>query len=217
LGVRTLAIVLVIFAAACTGAGAGPDTSSTSTLEPAPPISTTSSPVPGDETTVAESASTTVVTANARFIIGSVVFGDGGTIEVGNLGPDAGDLTGIWLAVAPYYLELPSTELAPGTALIVSVAEDADPALVVPAAGLLPTLTGSSGEIGLYRNGDFGSPEAMIDYVQWGTTDHVRTSVAVAAGLWPEDETIVTDGSTTGLTVGDRAEPGPVGWTPTPG
>ncbi len=209
-------IVVALLLASCTG-GADPDASSTSTLEPAPPVSTTSSLAPGDETTVTEPTSTTIVTGNARFIIGSIVFGDQGTIEVGNLGPDAGDLSGVWIAIDPYYLELPSTVLAPGTALIVSVAEDADPTLVLPAAGLLPTLTGASGEIGLYRSGIFGSPDAMLDYVQWGTTEHVRTSVAVAAGLWPEGETIPTDGSATGLAVGDREEPGPGGWTPTTG
>ncbi len=213
---KVAVIVVALLLASCTG-GTNPDASSTSTLEPAPLVSTTSSVAQGDETTATEPTSTTIVTGNARLIIGSVVFGDQTTIEVGNLGPDAGHLTGIWLAIDPYYLELPSTVLAPGSALIVSVAEDADPKLVVPAAGLLPPLASASGEIGLYRSGDFGNPDAMIDYVQWGSTKHARTSVAVAAGLWPEEETISIDGSATGLTVGDREEPGPSGWTPTTG
>jgi len=214
---RTAIAFVLLLLAACTGTGAGADGSSTSTLEPAPPVSTTSSPTAEGATTVAESTSTTVVIGNARFIIGSIVFGDQGTIEVGNLGPDAGDLTGLWLAIDPYYLELPSTVLAPGTALIVSVADDADQTLVLPAAGLLPPLTSASGEIGLYRSGDFGNPGSIIDYVEWGSTGHVRSAVAIAAGLWPEEETIAIDGSATGLTVGDRSEPGPAGWTPTTG
>lgn len=214
---KLTAIAFALFLTACSAGGADSDSSSTSTLEPAPVVSTTSSFAPGEETTVTEDTSTTVVTGNARFIIGSVVFGDQGTIEVGNLGPDAGDLTGYWLAIDPYYLELPSTVLAPGTALIVSVAEDADPTLVVPAFGLLPSLTGSSGEIGLYASGNFGSPDAIVDYVEWGSTGHVRSTVAIAAGLWPEDETVPVDGSASGLTVGDRTDAGPAGWTATTG
>jgi hypothetical protein len=211
---KTAALLLTaLLLAACTGGG---DADTTSTLQPAPLVSTTSSLAPGEDTVPSETT-TTIPTGNSRFIIGSVVFGDRGSIEIGNLGPDAGDLTGYWLAIDPFYLELPSTVLAPGTALIVSLAEDADPAVVFPAAGLLPPLKSGSGEIGLYRNGDFRNPESIIDYVEWGTTEHVRTGVAVAAGLWPEDETIEIGGSATGLTVGDREEPGPSGWTPTGG
>jgi hypothetical protein len=208
-----IALALLFLLAACSG-GTDSDASTTSTLEPAPRVSTTATSTAAGETTVAETTTSTVVTGNATFIIGSVIFGDQGTIEGGNLGPDAGDLTGYWIAIDPFYLELPSTVLAPGTALIVSVAEDADPTLVVSAAGLLPVLKSGSGEIGLYRSGAFGNPEAMVDYIQWGTTPHTRTAVAVAASLWQEDETIPTDGSTTGLTVTDRSVPGPAGWAP---
>ncbi len=208
----TIALVLVL--SACTGGGTSSDVDGTSPLEPVTPESTTTAAGSAQETTVPDTTSTTIVTGNARFVIGSVVFGDEGTIEVGNLGPDTGDLTGFWIAMHPYYLELPSTILAPGKALIVSLAEDADPEFVIPAAGLLPTLKSGSGEIGLYEGGDFGDPEAIIDYVEWGSTGHVRSTVAIEAGLWPEDQAIVVDESVTGLTAGDRSEPGPEGWTP---
>lgn len=44
----------------------------------------------------------------------------------------------------------------------------------------------ADGEFGLYStnaNG-FGSSTAMLDYVQWGSANHQRESVAVAAGVW---------------------------------
>jgi len=172
----------------------------------------------GDDvaTTTPDVTSSTMVTGNARFVIGSVVFGESGTIEIGNLGPDAGDLTGFWVAIHPYYLEIPSTIIAPGKAIIVSIAEGADPELVIPAAGLLPALKNGSGEIGLYSSGGFGDPDAMVDYVEWGTTGHIRSNVAIEAGLWPEEQAIVIDGTATGLTADDRSDPGPQGWTPTP-
>jgi hypothetical protein len=210
-----VAIALVL--AACSSGTSDPGQDDGPILESTPPSSAvTTAPAAtddGDETTT----TTTVVTGDAQFVIGDIVFGDTGSIAVGNLGPDAGDLTGYWVAVHPYYLELPSTILAAGTSIIVSMDAVADPELVVPAFGLLPPLNVSSGEVGLYSSGEFANPAAMVDYAAWGSTNQVRFATAVAAGLWPEDEAIVVDGSTTSLIITDRSEPGPQGWTPTSG
>ncbi len=211
---KRIAIALTLFLAACSNASGSSDTSDAPILESTSPSSTAAaaSSVPdGGETTT---TSTTIVTGDARFIIGDVAFGDSGSIEVGNLGPDAGDLTGHWVAVHPYYLELPQTVLAPGKSLVISIDEEADPELVIPAAGLIGPLSGTSGEVGLYSSGSFGDPDAMVDYVLWGSTNQTRYPVALAAGLWPEDATIILDGSATGLTIVDRTDPGPQGWIP---
>ncbi len=214
--VKSVAIALVLVLSACTGSGTSPDSEDGPALETTTPSPTTT--VPGDDvvTTAPDTTSSTIVTGNAKFVIGSVLFGESGTIEIGNLGPDAGDLTGYWVAIHPFYLEIPSTIIAPGKAIIVSIDEEADPELVIPAAGLLPALRSGSGEIGLYSSGGFGDPDAMVDYVEWGSTGHIRERVAIEAGLWPEDQAIVIDGTATGLTADDRSEPGPQGWTPTP-
>lgn len=216
MAVKIIMIAVVLVLSACTSGGTPSDAEGGSTLQPTTPSPTTT--VQGDVvgTTVPETTTTTVVTGNARFVIGSIVFGESGTIEIGNLGPDAGDLTGYWIAIHPYYLEIPATIIGPGKAITVSVAAESDPELVIPAADLLPELKAGSGEIGLYLSGDFGDPDAIVDYVEWGSTGHTRSAVAIAAGLWPEDQTVVTDGSTTGLTAEDRSEPGPQGWSPTP-
>lgn len=42
----------------------------------------------------------------------------------------------------------------------------------------------ADGEFGLYNTNSFSSSAAMIDYLQWGSANHQRESVAVAAGLW---------------------------------
>ena len=209
-------IALVLVLSACTSGGASSDSENPSTLEPTTPSPTTTAPGTDDGASVPDTTSTTIITSNAAFVIGSVVFGEEGSIEIGNLGPDTGDLSGFWIAIHPYYLEIPSTIIAPGKAIIVSIAEDADPELVIPAAGLLPALKSGSGEIGLYSSGGFGDPNAIVDYVEWGSTGHVRSHVAIEAGLWPEDQTIVIEGAATGLTADDRSEPGPQGWSPTP-
>jgi hypothetical protein len=38
--------------------------------------------------------------------------------------------------------------------------------------------------MGLYTTASFGSSTAMIDYVEWGSTGHGRSGVAVGAGIW---------------------------------
>lgn len=41
-----------------------------------------------------------------------------------------------------------------------------------------------TGEIGVYTSSSFGSSDAMVAYVEWGSAGHGRTDVAVGAGLW---------------------------------
>ena len=106
---KRIAIAIALLLAACTSGAADSDTDEGPILESTPPSSTATTAISSTETNDETTTSTTVVTGDARFVIGNVVFGELGTIEVGNLGPDAGDLTGQWLAVDPNYLELPST------------------------------------------------------------------------------------------------------------
>lgn len=212
---KRIAVALMLVLAACSSGSGESDTSDAPILESTSPSSTATTSPSAPDADAAATTTTTVVTGDARFIIGGVAFGDSGSIEIGNLGPDAGNLTGYWLAVHPFYLEMPATTLAPGRSVVVSLAENADPDLVIPAAGLIGPLSSSSGEVGLYSSGAFGDPTAMVDYVLWGSTNQARYPVAVAAGLWPEDATIVVDGSATGLTIVDRTDPGPQGWVAT--
>ena len=65
----------------------------------------------------------------------------------------------------------------------------------MPAGGYLvlnwANLDDEDAEVGLYQanaTGDFGNADLMIDYMQYGTADHQRESVAVDAGLWTVDE-----------------------------
>lgn len=209
---KRTAIAVTFLLAACSSGTADSDADNGPILQSTPPSSTATTATDSTDTDVETTTTTTVVTGDARFVIGDVVFGDLGSIEVGNLGPDAGDLTGYWLAVHPFYFELPSTVLAAGKSLVVSVDVDADPDLAVTAAGLLPPLGAASGEVGLYSSGTFGDPGAMVDYLAWGSTNQPRFPVAVAAGLWPEETVVVVDANASGLMIVDRTEPGPQGW-----
>ena len=102
-------------------------------------------------------------------------------IEIRNAGTETVDVSGFWLCNRPSYLEIPSQELAPGDALTI-VASD---------LGVTP----ESGEVGLYSSRSFGSAGAMLRYVQWGSDEHGRTSVAIEAGVWPQGEFVDNDGA----------------------
>lgn len=45
-------------------------------------------------------------------------------------------------------------------------------------------LTAGDGEVGLYSTNSFASAAAMMDYMQYGSGNHTRASVADAAGIW---------------------------------
>jgi len=57
------------------------------------------------------------------------------------------------------------------------------------------TIAANDGEMGLYTTNNFGSSAAIIDYVEWGSTGHGRSSVAVAAGIWTTGDFVPTFGT----------------------
>ena len=147
-----------------------------------------------------------VVTIDARFLLNTVVFGDQGWIDVINTGPQAGNVHGHWIAIHPFYLELPSTIVEVGQSVRVSLDPEADPGVVVGAAGLLPVLVASAGEVGLYSSGNFGDPNSIVDYLEWGTGGHFRSTVAIAAGIWDENSVVPMEGSEGGLRITDDGD-----------
>lgn len=92
---------------------------------------------------------------------------ESGTALVLNTGDIAVDISGHWACNRPNYVELPAVELAPGEAIQVAI----------------DGLAESGGEVAIYTSNDFGSSEAIISYVGWGSGGG-RESVAEAGGVW---------------------------------
>ncbi len=192
---------LVLLVAACgdgatatTIAAAPPATAAPETTTPPSETAaaTTTSTAPAQTT-----PSTTVpppADAFPAFALTQVVFGDNGYVAVTNVGDGPGDPGGHWLCQRPLYFEIPSTPLEPGETVWVAAGDGADlegslgPSVtaVVSASGTLGTFKQDTGEIGLYRTGDFGSSDAIVHYVEWGEPGHGRAGVAVTAGIWPD-------------------------------
>lgn len=143
--------------------------------------STTRAPGATTDTPSATTAAPGSASAGSPLVITSVDF-DTGMIVITNTGDSDYDLTGHQLCNRPTYIELPAETLAPGATIEVPTSD----------LGLSP----DSGEVGLYTARDFGNPDAMIRYVQWGEGDHGRSGTAVEAGVWTSTVEFVPGGFT---------------------
>ncbi len=117
--------------------------------------------------------------AKADISVVSVSFATN-TVTVRNDGDAEVSLAGYSLCNRPSYVDAPDVSIAPGTTVDIDV------------SGL--GLSADNGEFGLYSSTDFGSADAIVAYVQWGTADNGRASVAVEAGLIGEGEFVDNGG-----------------------
>ena len=75
---------------------------------------------------------------------------------------------------------------------------------------------GTSSDLGLYNTGgNFGSTSAMEDFVQWGSANNGRESVAVSKGIWTDDDFIVTNNDGFYYFLGNSGEHGLEFWMDT--
>ena len=102
---------------------------------------------------------------------------DNDEVEITNTGDASLDISDYWLCDFPAYTQLGNLTIVCGDDLVLEPGE-----IVTVNAGF--DLSSADGEMGLYTSNSFGSSAAMIDYVEWGSTGHTRSSVAVAAGIW---------------------------------
>jgi hypothetical protein len=124
-------------------------------------------------------------------------------VVITNVGTESANLGGHWLCQRPSYQELPDIDIGAGESVAISLGEDAFEApagaLTIDAALDLGGISAADGEIGLYSSNSFSSAEAIVSYVEWGSTGHGRSSTAVEAGLWDDGGFVATTPDTTGI------------------
>jgi len=123
----------------------------------------------------------------------------GGLVELGNAGDGPIDLSEYFLCDFPDYERIGDLSIdCGGDDYILNSGE----LLTVEFDDI--NIDGIDGELGLYRIDSFASTNAIVDYVEWGTTGHTRSSVAVGAGIWSvgsvaetftESQSLVYDGN----------------------
>ena len=201
------AFVLVV--AACGDDDAGDTTStqaSTATTAADEVTDTTESTTDDDmaEDDMAEDdmAEDDMAAEGAIFEITTVTFG-APMVVITNVGTEPGNLQGHWICQRPSYQELPAIDVGPGESVAISLGGS----VFLPPPGTLTiegqlnigSIAASSGEIGLYSSNLFGSADAIVSYVEWGSSGHGRSSTAVEAGAWDEGGFVATTDDTAGI------------------
>ena len=106
-------------------------------------------------------------------------------IELKNLGDTSIDVATWWICYQPIYRRINTLTLSGSTLMA--------PGDVLSLSGSTLDLNAIQEDIGLYRINSFGSPDAMIDFVQYGATGDIgRTDVAVAKGIWSLADAVAT-------------------------
>lgn len=176
----SLILALALIAGAC-----GSDSESTDTTSGGADSTTTTVAATTTSTTLGVTPTTATPSDEAEFAISRVVFGDDGYVSITNVGGAAGNLEGWQLCQRPAYYAIGSVEVAPGETVHFTIGDASSLAgQVIDSGGRFGSFGADSGEIGLYVDGSFGSPSSIRSYVEWGESDHGRSSVAVEAGIW---------------------------------
>ena len=205
--VKATLAVLALLVAACGGSA---DTTSTTdgaagTTTTGGAAGTTSTAAASETTEAPTSTQVDPTTTQAPpgsgpvFVLSSVTFGDGPMIVITNIGDEDGNLGGHWLCQRPTYWEFPNMDLPAGESVAVS-------------AGGIGGLDPLDGEIGFYNAQSFGSSGAILSYVEWGSSGHGRSPVAVSASIWPDGAFVETTADTTTLIGSDLPATSPDSW-----
>jgi len=121
------------------------------------------------------SNSISVVRNNCGIAINEINAND--QIEIKNTGSMTVDISNYYLCNFPAYEQLMNLSITCGGDYILDPGE-----LVTVIANF--DIDENDGELGLYTSTSYADPTAIIDYVEWGSTGHQRSSVAVMAGIW---------------------------------
>ena len=191
-----LLITLVLVTAAC-----GDDDSAETTVASTTTAASTTTPATTSGPTTTLAATTTVAAtttgtppSDGGLVIREIGFDtdfQSGWVLIHNTGTQPVSLGGYFLCQRPSYFGLPSVEIAPDGILWVAPLDAGDLGDTSPsigAGGQIGGINSSGGEMGLYSASDFGSSDAIVSYVEWGSTGHGRSSVAVGAGIWGEGD-----------------------------
>jgi len=187
-----VSIVLMLAVAGCSGSTEETTTSAapTATSSPAATTTVTTAAEPTTSTTSAATTEASTDSSGVKVALTIVSLGDLGQVVVQNVGSEAGSLGGYWLCQRPAYYEFPDVELQPGETAAVSIGGDvfAPPpgAIAIDGIAEIGPFDPANGEVGLYRFDAFDDPDAIVSYVEWGSSGHGRSATAVSAGIWPD-------------------------------
>ncbi len=155
---------------------------------------------------------------DAEFTIAGAVFGDGGYVVITNVGSGRGSLAGFALCQRPSYYVLPDITLDPFDSVWVAAGDGSGLTAssiveIIAANGAFGGLRPADGELALYSSAQFARADELVSYVEWGETDHGRSSLAIEAGLWEEGAFVEIPPDAFGVVATAAPATGPDDWT----
>ena len=144
------------------------------------------------------------LTFHAQVVLNEVIFGGSPAVELKNIGSTEVNTSSYFLCSFPTYTQIQNATVLSGS--------------VIMSPGSILVVTGHAfntldDELGLYSTSGFSTPANMLDYVEWGSTGHQRSSVAVSAGIWSTGD-FVTLGAGTGSIEYDGSGDSSAGFPP---
>lgn len=118
------------------------------------------------------------------FAITEIGLGPDGYVALTNFTDQPASLGGLFLCQGAQCSELPKVEVSPGSTVQVAVGKGTGLTQVVATQVPIGELRPSDGEIALYASKDVKDSKAILAYLEWGSTPHELTNVAINAGLW---------------------------------
>jgi hypothetical protein len=125
-------------------------------------------------------------TAGSFFAINEIGLGPEGFIAMTNFTDVPVSMSGLYLCQASDCFALPDAVVAAGETVRVAAGGGDGVDNVVATGATFGELSPPDGEIAIFTSDDTEDPEALLLYLQWGSTPHELTELAVDKGLWFE-------------------------------
>lgn len=164
-------IVVLLAASACAGGGATAE----ATPAAAQPAATNT---PGP---IAQSGQ-----AGTFFAINEVGLGPEGFVALTNFTEVPVSLSGLYLCQGSDCFALPDQVVQGGETVRVAAGQGEGLENVIATGATFGELRPADGEIALFSSDKTDDPKALLVYLQWGSTPHQLTGLAVERGLWFE-------------------------------
>ena len=171
--------------AACGASAARPSASQDSAASPSPSPSPSQAPVASPDASQAPAPSSNAADVSRYFSIEEIGLGPNGYVTLLNYTDASASLDTLYLCHASRCADLPDVVVGPGEIARIAVGDGAGlEKVAMMGAGLdLPPL---DGEIAVYASKDVRNSNDVRAYLEWGSTPHELTTVAIEAGLWLE-------------------------------
>jgi len=121
-------------------------------------------------------------TGHSQIVINEIMAN--GTVELKNIGTATVNIADYWLCDYPAYQQISNSNIICGDAML-------EPGALLSVDDF-NTINSTDGELGIYIDRAFSNPNSIIDYVEWGSTGHGRSNVAVEAGIWSTGDVVLS-------------------------